>query len=95
MPWAGLEFSKDNFAEDGNAIAPIERNGTDVENSGDSCVGSESDQINGNAPEYRDPDGVERRSTPPVDDRPDPGSRDEPVARERKECPREGLLYAH
>ena len=32
MPWSRLKLSKQQFANDGNAIAPVESNGADVEN---------------------------------------------------------------
>jgi len=92
MPRAWLEFAKDHFADDRNTIAPVERNCTDVEDTGDGCVGSEPDQVNGNAPEDGDPDGVNRCSGSSVHDRPDTGAWDESIARERKKCTGESLL---
>lgn len=92
MPRSWRELAKYDFAEDGNAVAPVECDRTDVKDTGDGCVGSESDQINHDAPEYRDPNGVKGCSGPPVDDGPDPGAWNESIARERKDCTSERLL---
>ena len=92
MPRAWREFAEDDFAENGNAIAPVQRNCTDVEDTSDGRVGSKSDQIDDNAPEHGDPDGVDGSPSPSVDDGPDPGAWNEAIARERKNCTSERLL---
>ena len=60
MPRPGLELAKDYFAEDGDAIAPVEGDCTDVEDTRDGCVRSESDEIDNNTPKHRDPDSINR-----------------------------------
>ena len=92
MPWARFEFAEHDFAEDGNAIAPVKCNGADVEDTSDGCVRSESDQVDGNAPEHRKPHGVNGSSSMPVDDGPDAGAWNESIARKRKDGTCERLL---
>ena len=72
MPWPWLELAKDDFAEDGDAVAPVEGDGTDVEDTSDGGVGPEPDQIDGNAPKNRDPDGIKGCARTLIDNRPDP-----------------------
>lgn len=51
VPWAWFEFAKYDFAEDWNAVAPVEADGADVEYTKNGNIRSESDQVDGNAPE--------------------------------------------
>jgi hypothetical protein len=92
VPWPWRELAKYKFAEDGNAVTPVEGNRTHVKDASDGCVGSKSDQINHDTPEYRDPNGVKGCSGPPVDYGPDPGAWNESIARKRKDCTSERLL---
>ena len=73
MPWSPPELSEDELAEDGDAVRPIESNGAHVEDTGNGSVGTETDQVNDDAPEDGDPDCVERSASLGVDFCPDIG----------------------
>ena len=42
VPWATLELSKGELAEDGDAVTPVECNGTDIEYTRNSSVRSKT-----------------------------------------------------
>lgn len=67
MPWSRFEFAKRKLAEDWDDIGPVKGNSTDVEDSSDGDVGSETDEVNGDAEEYRNPDGVDGGSRQAID----------------------------
>ena len=92
MPRAPFEFAKREFADDGNAVAPVKCNGTDIEDASDGCVGSKSDQVDGNAPEDGNPDGVDGCSGVPIDLGPDSGAWNKSVSRKCKDGTCERLL---
>lgn len=85
MPRPGLEAAKDDLAEDGDAVAPVEGNGADVEDAQDSRVAAQADEVNGNTPEDGDPDCIERGTGAPVDLGPDVAKGEEAVARKGKD----------
>jgi hypothetical protein len=82
VPWSRLELAEDKLAEDGNAVRPIKGNSANVKNTGDSSIRTETDQVDGNAPEDGDPDCEKRSTSDWVDLLPDAGSWKETVARE-------------
>ena len=92
MPWPGDELSEGKLAENGDAIRPIESNGTDIEDTGNSRVGAETDQVDDDAPEDGDPDGVQRSAGQGVDLGPDVGEGQEAVTGEGEDGTAEGLL---
>ena len=59
MPWTRGELSKQKLAQNGDAVAPVQRNGTHVEDTGNSSIRTKTDQIDGDAEKDRDPDGVQ------------------------------------
>ncbi len=84
MPRTRLELAPDELAGNGDDIGPVERDGAHVENACDGNVGTEGDQVDGNAPEDADPNGVERGPCESVDLGPDVGKWDQAVAGEGK-----------
>ena len=82
MPWSRGEFSAEHLAQDGDHVTPIQSDGTDVEHTGNSSVRSETDQIDSDAEEDRNPDGVQRCSREGGDDGPDRGEREEAITGE-------------
>lgn len=92
MPWAPLKSAKEHLADDRDAVAPVKRNSSDVEYPGDGGVRAETNQINDDAPENRDPNGIYWSSSQRVDLGPDTGERDESVTREGEESASERLL---
>ena len=62
-----LELSKDELAEDGDAVGPIESDSANAEDTCDGRVGTETDQVDDDAPEDGDPDCVEGSSRLGVD----------------------------
>lgn len=59
MPGTWLEASGDHLAEDRNDVGPVQGNGASVENTGDSGVGTETNQVDSDTPEDAEPDGVD------------------------------------
>ncbi len=51
MPRAALELAESKFADDGDAVAPVQRDSADVEDARDGGVGAEADEVDGDAPE--------------------------------------------
>jgi hypothetical protein len=86
MPWARSELAKQKLAQNGDAIAPVQRDGTDVEDARNSSVGAETDQVDSNAEEDGDPDSIQWRSCHWVDFRPDSGEGNETVTGEGEHC---------
>ena len=79
MPWSRSELSKQKLAQNGDAVAPVQRNGTDVEDTGNSSVRTETNQIDGNAEEHGDPYSVQWRSGHGVDFCPNSGEGQETI----------------
>ncbi len=94
MPRAGFELAEEEFAQDGDAVGPVERDGADVKHTGDRSVGTEADQVDRHAEENRDPDGIEGGSGDVVDLGPDAGERKQTVTGEGKNGSPKGLLGA-
>jgi len=82
VPWAGLEAAKDELAENWDNVAPVKGNGTDVEDTQDRGVATKPDQIDGDAEEDGDPDGVDGSTSAFVNLGPHPAEGNEAVARE-------------
>ena len=59
---SGLEFAKDDLAKYRNAVAPIQCNGAYVEYTKDGGVATKPNEVDGNAPEHRDPNCENRCS---------------------------------
>ena len=57
VPGARLELAEDDLAEDGDTVRPVERDGGDIEYTRDSGVGTEANQVDGDAPEDAEPNG--------------------------------------
>lgn len=64
MPGTRLELAKEQLAQNGNAVAPIQGNSTDRENTRNSSVGAKTNQVDGNAEEDGHPHSVEGGSSP-------------------------------
>ncbi len=71
MPWTRLKFAEDKLAENGNAVTPVQGDSTDVEDAGNSSIRSETDQVNSDAPEDRNPHRVQRGSSDGINIGPD------------------------
>lgn len=92
MPWARFEPSERHLADNRNAIAPVQGNGSGGEHTNDGCVGTETDQIDSDATKHTDPYRVEWRLRPGVDLDPDTGKGDEAISREGEQGAPKGLL---
>ena len=66
-----LELAVEHFANDWDTIRPIQRNGREVENGGDGGVRAQRDQIDEDARDGEEPDGVDRSIGPLVNFVPD------------------------
>jgi hypothetical protein len=82
VPGPRLEPVEGELAQDGDAVRPVERDGGDVEHALDGNVVAQTDEVDGDAPEYGDPHGVEGRAGAPVDLCPDVAHGQELVAGE-------------
>ncbi len=60
VPRTTFELAERKFADDRDAVAPVQRDGADVEDTRDGRVGAETDEIDGDAPEDGDPDREDR-----------------------------------
>lgn len=89
---ARFKAGRNDLAEDGNAIGPVQRDGRDVEDTANGSVRSQPDQIDADAEDRGDPDGEERDLGEAVDTGPDAGEGDETIAREGEKCAAERLL---
>ena len=79
IPRSGLELPKQKFASDGNAVTPVEGDCTDVEDTGNGSIRSQTNQINDDAEEHRNPDSPQRSSCLRVDLGPDFVARNETI----------------
>jgi len=91
MPWAWLELSEGHLADDWDNITPIKSNSADVEDTRDSGVRSETDQVDGNAEENTNPNGIKRSSGLRIDLDPDVGEWQEAISGESKDSSAQGL----
>lgn len=59
MPWARFETAREyKLAGNGDAVGPVEGDSADVEDTEDGGIGTEGDQVDDDAEDGRDPDGV-------------------------------------
>jgi hypothetical protein len=91
VPWPRSELPKHKLAQNRNAVAPVQRNGTDVEDTRNSSVRAETNQVDGNAEEHRDPNSVQWRSGHRVDFCPYSGEGQETITGESEDCSAKGL----
>lgn len=91
VPRTRLELAKDDLAEDRDTVTPVQRDGTNVKDTGNSGVGSETDQVDSNTAEHGEPNCQDRCTSKRQNFGPEPGPRDEPIAGESKDCSRQGL----
>lgn len=92
VPWSWGEFSEHELAEDGDAVGPVESDGADVEDAGDGGVGTETNQIDDDAPEDGDPDCVDGSASLGVDLCPDAGEWQQAITGERPDGSAKSLL---
>jgi hypothetical protein len=85
MPWSRRELSKQKLAHNRDAVAPVQRDGTDVEDTGNSSIRTETNQVDGNAEENRDPDSVQWRSGHGADFGPGSGEGNETITGESED----------
>jgi hypothetical protein len=79
VPRSWLELPKQEFAQNGNTIAPIKSDCANVEDSGNGSVRSQANQVNGDAEKDRDPYSVKRSACLGVDFGPDVVERNETI----------------
>jgi hypothetical protein len=91
VPWAWDEFSEEKLAHDGDDVAPVQSDGAHIENAGDSGVGAQADEIDGDAPEDGDPHGEQGSAGAWVDAGPQAGCGDQLIPGESKDRSSEGL----
>ena len=73
MPRTRGELPEEQLAEDGDTVAPVEGDGADVEDAGNGGVRAKANQVDDDAPEDRDPHGIEGSSGLEADLGPDVG----------------------
>jgi len=91
MPRPRRELSKQKLAQNRDAVAPVQRDSTDIEDSRNSSVRTETNQVNSNAEEHRDPDSVQWRPGHVADSCPDSGEGDETITGESEDCSAKSL----
>ena len=91
VPWAWDEFAEEELAHDGDDVAPVQSDGAHVEDAGDSGVGAQADEIDGDAPEDGDPHGEQGGAGALVDAGPQAGCGDQLVPGESEDRSSEGL----
>lgn len=91
MPGTRLEFAKEQLAQNWNAVAPVQGNSTDRENTSNGCVRAKTNQVDGDAEEDRHPHSVEGSSSPRSNLSPHVGERQQAVAREGENSSAKGL----
>jgi len=91
MPRAWFEFVEHDLADNWDAIRPIKTNSTDVEYAKNGCVASQSNQVEGNAPENSDPNGIQWDSGTGLNLDPQFGSWNQSIAAECKKSSSQGL----
>lgn len=91
MPRSWLKVAEDKLAEDGNTVAPIEGDGADVENPGNSGIGTKADKVDSDTPEYTDPNGEEWCVCKRGDSGPNMREWKKAVSGEREDCAAKGL----
>ena len=84
MPRAGNELTKDDLAENRDAERRIQSHRADVEDTRNSDIRAEADEIDPDTPEYRDPDGKDGYTSLGHDLGPDSTKWHEPVPRKGK-----------
>ena len=82
MPWAALELAENELAGDRDDVGPVERNGGDVEDTGDGDIGPETNQVDGDTPENAEPYSKDRCTSECADFGPETGARNKAIARE-------------
>jgi len=91
VPRSWLELAEHDFAEDWDAVAPIQGDGGYVENTEDGGVRAEADEVNRDTPKDADPDRENGSAGHRQDFCPDVRERNETIAREREDGASEGL----
>ena len=81
MHWSALETVAEQFADDGDAVRPVERNGGQVEDGRNRRIRAKADQIDQDTAEAEEPDRVKGRIRERADFVPDPRSRQHLVSR--------------
>lgn len=82
VPWARLEAVPEKFAHNGDHVGPVKRDGGDVEDTLNSGVATETDQVDGNAPEDGDPHSIQRGTSRCVHFAPNKGEGQEAITGE-------------
>ena len=90
-----LEFAVSQFANDGNAVGPIESNGRKVEDSGNGGIGSKTNQIDKNTANAEEPDCDDGGVGALIDLVPDSRTRQHFVARVGPDGTGSGLNGCH
>lgn len=91
MPRPSLELVEEELADDRDAVGPVKRNGTEVEDGRDSDVAPQPDQVDQNADDCVQPHSKHRRVRLLPDLVPDAGAGQELVASESPDRARAGL----
>jgi len=86
VPRPRNELSEKKLAQNGDAITPVQCDGTDIEDTGNSSIRTETDQIDDNTEEHGDPDSIQWRSGHGVNFRPESGEGEETVTGEGEHC---------
>ena len=91
VPRTGFEFPVQYLADYRDAVGPIQRDGANIEDCSNGDVRAETDQVNKDATDGKDPNSVERCGGDPIDLVPDAGQGKHLVSRVRPDGARTGL----
>lgn len=91
MPWTTLELVEKQLAQDGDAVRPVERNGTQVKDSRDRDVAAQTNEIDQNADEGIQPHSEHGRIGLAPDLVPNPATGQHLVTRKSPNGARSGL----
>ncbi len=73
-----------HLADDRDAVAPVKGDSSDVEDTCDGSIGAQTDEVDGDAEEDGDPDGVKRGIGQSIDFGPDVRKGNQAIAGEGK-----------
>lgn len=91
MPWPALELAEQELAPNRNAVAPVQSDRADREDTSNGRIRPQANQVNRNTPENGDPDRPQRRARVGIDLDPDIREGQQAVPREGKNGATEGL----
>ncbi len=81
VPWARYEVAKDELTHDWDAVTQVQGDGAHVEDAADGRVGTETDEVDGDAEQYAEPDRGKRGASLAINPRPHAAKRQKTITR--------------